>query len=168
MCLVAAAFLLILGRPTAAQDDGPFKQKITVIKKKKLIEALNLSPEKEAAFLKIYDEYADQRKKLRDDRKALLKKLVHMSALEGDVPGDRIRKTIDDLTNVDRQLIEERQKVIAKLSETLNDAQVAKFVLFEQSFPLKLREMMFDIQTKKFRDKGMPITMPPPEDELLD
>ena len=168
--IVGAALILgTYGSSLRAQEDAEFKERIIEIKKKKLLESLALSKDKENLFLKVYDEYFDKRRDLNRERKAVMKRIAHMSQLQADdIQGDKVTKAIEELGYVERKIVDQRQRTVEQLRGTLTEPELARFVIFEQNFPIRMREMIFDIRARKHKDKDMRMFIPPGEDDLLD
>jgi hypothetical protein len=163
LCILMASAVWSL--PGWTQPDSNFITKITVMKKKKLIESLDLSKEKTEAFVKIYDEYTGEQWRLNKEKKALFQRLVHITALGNDVADEKITQTIDDLDAVEHKILAQRQSALDKMKGILTTPQVARFIVFEQNFQFKLRQMWFDVQYRKSKMRKF---MPPREDEDMD
>ncbi len=150
--LLWISLLSVLTQSLVAQD-GNFRDKVADIKRKKLIETLDLSKDKQPAFFKTYDGYRDRRRALQKERKELMDRLSHMAAIADEVSSDKIAATIGEINALDKRIIEEREKVLAEVKPLLTHGQLAKFVLFEQNFSYKLREMIFDVRKEKMKHK---------------
>lgn len=160
-------FLFLEASGARAQTDSSFVDKIQTMKKKKLIEKLNLSKEKTDAFIKIYDDYVSEERRFNKEKQALFQKLVHMSALGDAVSDDKITETIDQLDQIEHKILSHREATLDQMKGSLTAPQRARFIVFEQNFQFRLRQMWFDIQHRKNKMKKF---MPPPplEDEDLD
>lgn len=154
LILFFAAFRVVI-----AQDEGNFREKIDDLRKKKLLEDLNLSKEKSEAFLKIYDAFIDQERNLHRDKRDVFKKLVHISALGDEIPDNSIMKTIDRVNEIDMKIVANHVTFVKEMEKKLNAAEIARVVVFEQNFQMKMREKVFDIRSKKNKRYLLP---PPP------
>lgn len=145
-------------RPCMAQEDVDFREKIDDLRKKKLLEDLNLSSDKSAVFTRIYDDFVKKERNLRMEKRDAFKKLVHMSALGDDMPDKNIMKTIDQVNDIDMKIVANHVAFVKELEKTLTPAQIARVVVFEQNFQTKMREKVFDMRYKKNKR----ILLPPP------
>jgi hypothetical protein len=152
LCLVLG-LPLILASKIWAQPDSNFIEKIQQMKKKKLLEKLELPKEKTEAFLAVYDRYSDDERQLMRDKQALFRRLVHMTALGGDVADEKINQTIDQINELERKIIGRHEAVLEQLRGTLTASQTARFIVFEQNFQFRLRQMWNDVQRRKNRMK---------------
>ncbi len=142
-------FLTTISLQTLFSQEDNFREKVAEVKRKKLIQTLELSKEKQADFFKVYDDYRDRRRELQKERRELMNKLSHMAAISDEISVDKITSVISEVNALDKSIIAEREKVIASVKPILTSGQLAKFVLFEQNFAYKLREMIFDIKMDK-------------------
>ncbi len=153
-------FLFLETSGAWTQSDSGFVDKIQTMKKKKLIEKLNLSKEKMDAFLNIYDDYVSEERQFNKEKQVLFQKLVHMSALGDAVSDDKITETIDQLDQIERKILSHRQATLNQMKGSLTAPQRARFIVFEQNFQFRLRQMWFDIQYRK--NKMKKFMLPPP------
>ena len=147
-------------RPAFAQDEPDFRGKIEDLKKKKLLEDLNLSQDRRDAFLRTYDAYMDKERNLHRDKREAFKKLVHMSALGEDIPDKSVMKTLDLINEIDTKIVANHVAFVKDMEKNLSPSQIARVVVFEQNFQMKMREKVFDIRMKK--PKGKRLLIEPP------
>ena len=145
----------------AAQEEGDFREKIDDLRKKKILEELNLPKEKSEAFLKIYDSFMDKERSLHREKRGAFKKLVHMSALGDEMPDKNIMKTLDLVNEIDMKIVSNHVAFVKDMEKTLNPSEIARVIVFEQNFQMKMREKVFDIRTKKQKMKRFMIEPPP-------
>lgn len=154
--------LLFAGfRSATAQGDGEFREKIDDLRKKKLLEELDLPGDKTEAFMKIYDSYMDKERNLHREKRGAFKKLVHMSALGEEMPDKSIMKTLDLVNEIDMKIVSNHVAFVKDMEKTLNPAEIARVIVFEQNFQMKMREKVFDIRNKKQKMKKFMIEPPP-------
>lgn len=146
-------------RSAAAQED--FREKIDDLRKKKLLEELDLPGDKTEVFLKIYDSYMDKERSLHREKRGAFKKLVHMSALGDEMPDKSIMKTLDLVNEIDMKIVSNHVAFVKDMEKTLNPAEIARVIVFEQNFQMKMREKVFDIRNKKQKMKKFMIEPPP-------
>ncbi|MBX7151059.1 hypothetical protein K1X84_05425 [bacterium] len=149
--LILLAFFYVISTTAYSQETQEIIDKIQAIKKKKLIEKLNLSKDKSDEFLKIYDSYMSKDMSLNKEKRSVFKKLSHMSALGDDISSDKILNTVDELNNLDRAIQKNYEDNLGQLKESLTPAQLARFIVFENRFQYKLRDLLIDIRRKKGR-----------------
>lgn len=149
--IFAVFFCVTFSTVIYSQDTQDIIEKIQAIKKKKLIEKLNLSKDKSDEFLKIYDSYMAKDMSLNKEKRTVFKKLTHMSALGDDISSDKILNTVDELNNLDRAIQKNYEDNLGLLKESLTPSQLARFIVFENRFQYKLRDLLMDIRRKKGR-----------------
>lgn len=152
----------------AQQEDKPFQDKIVELRKERLAEELSLSKEKESAIMKLYDEYVERERDLMQQRGELFKRLVHMSALADDVSEDKILKAIDELKEAERKIQIHHDGVVAAMKKELKPWQLGRFILFEERFHQKMRQMMMDMKGGKGKKWKRFDAPPPPHSEFED
>lgn len=143
--------LSALSTAICAQESQDIIEKIQAIKKKKLIEKLNLSKDKSDEFLKTYDDYMSKDMSLNKEKREVFKKLTHMAALGDDISNDKILSTVEELNNLDQAIQKNYEDNLGRLKESLTPAQLARFIVFENRFQYKLRDLLMDIRRKKGR-----------------
>lgn len=151
----------------AQQEDKPFQNKIVELRKERLAEELNLSKEKESAIMKMYGEFVERERDLMQQRGELFKRLVHMSALAEDVSEDKVLKAIDELQEAERKIQNHHDGVVAAMKKELKPWQLGRFILFEERFHQKMRQMMMDMKGGKSK-KWKRFDAPPPHGEFED
>ncbi|MBL7994049.1 hypothetical protein JNM05_01640 [bacterium] len=163
MVLVIAAF-----HASVAQEEGSFREKVDDIRKKKLLEDLNLSYEKSEVFIKIYDAFMEQERNLHREKRDVFKRLVHMSALGDEMPGNSIMKTLDQVNEIDMKILSNHASFIKDMEKKLTPAQIARVVVFEQNFQMKMREKVFEFRTKKHKMKQFYVPSQPSWEEEME
>ncbi len=165
---VLGLLAVALERPPVAQEGDDMREKMAALRKEKLIEDLKLSKSKREAFEKIYDEYLAAERQLSRERAEVFRKLVHMAALEDDVDEKTIGKTIDELYSADKKIESHHDAVVERLRKELESWQVARFIVFEEKFHVKVREMIWNLRKKGGRGHGFrewDLPPPPPDDQ---
>lgn len=153
--------LLVTIQMSMAQDEGNFREKIDDLRKKKLLEDLNLPSAKSETFIKIYDAYMDQERNLHREKRDAFRKLVHMSALGDEMPDNTVMKTLDQVNDIDMKIVSNHVAFIKDMEMNLTPAQIARVVVFEQNFQMRMREKVFEFRNKKqkmkrFYDPSLP------------
>ncbi len=159
--LYVSLILAALGfQPLMAQEEPDFRGKIDELRKKKLLEELNLSKEKNEAFLKVYDTFIEQERSLHREKRDAFKKLVHMSALGEEIPDKNILKALDLINEVDMRIVTNHVNFVKDMGKSLTPAEIARVIVFEQNFQMKMREKVIDIRKKPKMKRYM--VEPPP------
>lgn len=166
--VVSLLLLTLLTGSAFTQNPPEFREKVQNLKKKKLIEELDLSKEKSDAFINLYDEFAQKERSLHQERREIFKKLVHMSALGRDIPGEQVVSTIQALNQVERKIQEHHEQVLKEFRAILEPSQIAKMIVFEQNFQNKMRNIVIDVRGRRNKMKKFIFEGEPPEIMDLD
>lgn len=142
-----------------AQERRDMPRKIRELKKLKLIEELQLNEKQKEPFQKMYDSYLEERQELNHARKKIFKRLMLMSELGSDVPDEKIKSAIQELEITERKINEQQGKVLKEIESVLTISQVARFIVFEEHFEHRMKELMFRFRGKDDR-KGPPFDFP--------
>lgn len=163
-------FILLFGafQLSVAQEEGDFREKVDDLRKKKLLEELNLSKDKSEAFLTIYDAFIEKERSLHREKRDVFKKLVHMSALGEEIPDNSIMKTLDQVNEIDMKIVSNHVSFIKDMEKKLAPAQIARVIVFEQNFQMKMRDKVFEFRSKKPKMKRFYIPSPPSWEEDIE
>lgn len=142
--LVLALLLVpLIAAPATAQDeDGDFRgrKRVEEWRKIKLIEAVELTEEQSLRYFAREREFRQAERKLGDERAAALERL---RALTRGTPDDaELQKEIAAVTAVHQQLLTKRTEFVTGLRDILSMKQIAKLLVFEDSFARELRELL--------------------------
>ena len=84
-----------------------------------------------------------------------------MSALGDEMPDQNIMKALDLVNEIDMKIVSNHIAFVKDMEKTLNPAEIARVIVFEQNFQMKMREKVFDIRNKKQKMKKFMIEPPP-------
>lgn len=152
-------FFSVLCGTSFAQERRDMPRKIRELKKLKLIEELQLNEKQKEPFQKMYDSYLEERQELNHARKKIFKRLMLMSELGSDVPDEKIKSAIQELEITERKINEQQGKILKDIESVLTVSQVARFIVFEEHFEHRMKELMFRFRGKDDR-KGPPFDFP--------
>ncbi len=145
-------------RPGEGRGPGheKMRERIKTIKIWQLTEAVDLTTEQSEKFFPIYNKHQNGREKLEEEKLSLLRKLGEMTE-KSDISDSEIKKTLDELTEIDNRLIGLRKNFIEDVSGVLSIKQIAKLLVFEEMFMRRLQENIRDIRRGMGeRRKNMP------------
>ncbi len=146
MLTVISAILAV--NTLLAQEPRDVPKKVRELKKTKLIEELQLNDKQKEPFTKLYDEFLTERRELNQAKKKTFKRLMLMSELGSDVADDKILSAIHELESTEKKLSVQQEKMIRDLKSFLTAPQLARYIVFEEHFDHRMRELMF-----KFRGR---------------
>lgn len=149
LIIIPALIILFCYNPSVAQSQK-VKERLDIIKKMKLMDALELDDKTEEKVLQAYSDWENkietQNDKLTDAAKDL------NNALNKSNSDKTILKLTDDYMKLQAQLqamIVDKNKEIRKIVGARN---FAKFIVFEHFFNIELRKMIFQ-KIKKAKGK---------------
>ena len=121
------------------------RKRIKTIKIWQLTEAVELTTEQSEKFFPVYNKHQNDHEKLQEERLSLIRKLDELSE-KTDVSESEIKKTLDQLSEIDNKLISLRKSFQSEISGVLSIRQVAKLLVFEEMFMRRLQENIRDIR----------------------
>lgn len=148
--------LVLIAAISAAQDHppmrGPAGQRVEQLKKLRMQEALALDEETSIRFFARYNEHqvelrsvGTRRAQVIDDLEALVRKNGTDTEIEA---------KLKEMTKVEREVAEVRQKFIDKLGDILTKPQIARYVVFERNFNQDLRDLMRESAQQRWRGRN--------------
>lgn len=150
--------VVFLASTLLAQEPRDVPRKVMELKKTKLIEELQLNDKQKEPFTKLYDEFLSERRELNHAKKKTFKRLMLMSELGSDVADDKILSAIQELESTEKKLSAQQEKIIRDLKSVLTVTQLARFIVFEEHFDHRMRELMFKFRGRDHK-KG-PVDFP--------
>ena len=150
--IFAAVFVsLSYGQPGPGpwSENGPKREKmrerIQTLKIWQLTDAVGLTIEQSEKFFPIYNKHRKEHEKLEKKRQDVIARLGELA--DQDNPSDsEIQKAIDELTTLDGQFAGLRTDFLKDISAVLSIKQIAKLLVFEESFNRRLQENVRDIR----------------------
>ncbi len=136
-------FIALISGSSFAQGRRDMPKKVRELKKLKLIEELQLNEKQKEPFQALYDSYLEERHELNYARKKIFKRLMLMTELGSDVPDDKIKSAIQELENTERKITEQQTKILKDMQSVLTVSQIARFIVFEEHFEHRMKELMF-------------------------
>jgi hypothetical protein len=152
--LLALSFAQAVAQPGSGPGSwerrrGPRREKmrerIETIKIWQLTDEVGLTTEQSERFFPIYNRHQDDHRKLEEEKFSLLRSLDSLSE-KSDVPDSQIKKTIDQLTEIDGRMIALRKSFLNEISGVLSIKQVAKLLVFEEQFRRRLQNHIDEIR----------------------
>ena len=157
--IVMTLWIAVLCGSSFAQERRDMPRKIRELKKLKLIEELQLNEKQKEPFAALYSSYLDERRELNHARKKIFKRLMLMSELGSDVPDDKIKSAILELEVTEKKITDQQTKILKDMQTVLTVSQIARFIVFEEHFEHRMKELMFRFRGKDDR-KGPPFDFP--------
>lgn len=146
LTLIAICALLISASISIAQPPPPpppeartrMHEKVRTMKMWKLTEELDLSEEKAAKFFPLFNKFEKKVQAILDENDDLYRKLEGLIQAEED--GKKITTVIEQIEANEMKILKERTEFRKDAAKILDDAQIAKLVMFQHHFTRKLRQ----------------------------
>ena len=147
MILLSLSFSQAAAQPGSGpgpwEGKGPrreeMRKRIETIKIWQLTDEVGLTSEQSERFFPIYNKHQDDHRKLEDEKLSILRDLESLSE-KSDVSDNEIKKTIDQLTEIDSKMIILRKEFLNEVSGVLSIKQVAKLLVFEEQFRRRIQD----------------------------
>jgi len=148
-CLVAGLGYFVRPAEVLAQRfSGPGKspwsnasrEKMDLVLKWKLVEALDLNETQSERFFPLYTKLRKSREEFMRKRESLVDKL--RDSLDNAADDAELKKLIEKIEKMDTDFYRERQKYRENLREILTTKQWAQYIIFETEFPRRIMRFL--------------------------
>lgn len=127
--------------PKHPRGQGP-RGRIEQLEKIKLLETLDLDEETSVRFFSRRDDFKEEHKEIIDKRDEILLEIELNLKKERTVDEFDYQSALDNLSNIERRIIEHRETFINSLKDILTIEQISKFVVFESKFMREVRDAL--------------------------
>ena len=140
-CLLLSLPLFAQRHPGRGEDHPRIKDRLEEFEKVRLLEVLDLDEETAVKFI-------IRRKDHRKTMDSIIEKRFSMiNDLQNNIKSEKysdtdIKKDINKILNIEKELAEERSRYIVSLYDILTVEQVAKVITFEDRFRSDIKEMI--------------------------
>ncbi|MGA2298984.1 MAG: hypothetical protein ABSG15_15675 [FCB group bacterium] len=139
--ILAACLLFAVTSISFAQPANKAKERISMMKKMKLLEILNLD---EAQADKFITQYTSWEKKMEEQRNAVDKASQDLGkSIKGDASNDEISKKSDVLIETQTKLQGIYFDKLKAMKSILNTKEYGKYLVFEDRFMKELQRILF-------------------------
>jgi Spy/CpxP family protein refolding chaperone len=128
------------------------EEKLEMLKIWKLTEVLDLKSEQTIEFFSLYKQFEELRRTHLKERRELVEKLKR-DIESGDITQSSIENYNASIIELKKKLIEDESNIINQMSNILTPVQMAKFVVFEETFQEEMLGMIKKMKEEKERFK---------------
>jgi hypothetical protein len=180
--VVLGASLLFHTLPVLAQDDGftqglywgywgategmsenmfgsDFENKIKdaqdrleAIKIWRMTEVLGLSVDQSTQFFPLYKQLEDVREGYYVDREKIIEDMLTLLNAS-QVDNDKIKSKTEELLDTKSTLLDNEAEIYKKMRQVLNEVQMGKFLVFEETFQREVLSLIQDIRSGNLSEK---------------
>lgn len=147
--LIALAVALALAPSTSAQDDeniGKGRKRIEEVRRVKIIEALDLNEEQAVRLFVREKEFRKAEQALNEKREATIERM--RSLVKGGSDAD-IQKEVEALSAIGSDMLQKRMDYVLGLKDVLSMQQIAKLIVFEDTFRRELRDILREARPRQ-------------------
>lgn len=144
-------FLMAGMKDIWSQGPKDMPEKIREIRKNRLLEELRLKDPQKTSFIQLYDDYLNRRRELNRAKREIFRRLALMTELGSDVPEEKVKSAILEFEKNEQQIRATQDKMMKDIQTLMTPVQIARFVVFEEQFEHRMREIMFRFRDKKER-----------------
>jgi len=129
------------------------EEKLEMLKIWKLTEVIDLKSEQTTEFFSLYKQFEELRRTHLKERRELVEKLKG-DIESGNITQSSIENYNASIIELKKKLIEDESNIINQMSNILTPVQMAKFVVFEETFQEEMLGMIKKMKEEKERFKN--------------
>lgn len=118
----------------------------------KLTKYLDLTPEQSSKFFPIYNEFEEERKKLRSEKLTIIRKINRAVEME-DYPEKELERLLDEHDKITQKELALLAEYRERAQKVLTLRQTAKLVIFSHKFQREIQRMIRDARQKHMQDR---------------
>ena len=135
------------------------EEKLEMLKIWKLTEVLDLKSEQTAEFFSLYKQFEDLRRNHLKERMALVEE-IRESINSGNITESSVEEYNNKILEMKKKLIEDESNIINQIAKVLTPVQMAKLIIFEETFQEEMLGMIKKMKEEKERfkkgERGIP------------
>ncbi|MGQ9705421.1 MAG: hypothetical protein ACUVWP_00250 [bacterium] len=135
-------------------DRAKIEEKLELLKIWKLTEVLDLEYEQTAEFFSLYKQFKESRRRHLKERMELVEKLRE-DIKSGNITETSVNNYNEFIVELKEKLIEDEKNIISQMDDVLTPVQMAKFIIFEETFQEEMLGMIKKMKEEKERFKKM-------------
>jgi hypothetical protein len=128
------------------------QDRLEAIKIWRMTEVLGLSVDQSTEFFPLYKQLEDVREGYYVDREKIIEDMLGLLN-ESQADSDKIKDKTEELLNTKSTLMDNESEIYKKMCQVLNEVQMGRFLIFEETFQREVLSLIQDIRSGNLSEK---------------
>jgi hypothetical protein len=128
------------------------QDRLEAIKIWRMTEVLGLSVDQSTEFFPLYKQLEDVREGYYVDREKIIEDMLGLLN-ESQADSDKIKDKTEELLNTKSTLMDNESEIYKKMRQVLNEVQMGRFLIFEETFQREVLSLIQDIRSGNLSEK---------------
>jgi hypothetical protein len=128
------------------------QDRLEAIKIWRMTEVLGLSVDQSTEFFPLYKQLEDVREGYYVDREKVIEDMLGLLN-ESQADNDKIKDKTEELLNTKSTLMDKESEIYKKMRQVLNEVQMGRFLIFEETFQREVLSLIQDIRSGNLSEK---------------